>query len=124
MDENKLPFGLLQARKGFLNSRFKRKPVGCAYIQGSKIIIGSNDIKTSPLSAMLGSRKNRIHAEVFVLKQIKEGDGVLYIYRERKNGSLGLARPCQSCLKLIRQKGIKRIVYSTYGGFAKEKLIE
>lgn len=117
-----LPFGFRLARVAFLQSRFRRKPVGCAYVEGARAILASNDTKTSPLAASLGSRKCRIHAEVAVLKQLKNAPGDLYIYRERKNGSLGMARPCSSCMVLIKQKGVKRIFYTTYSGFSKEKI--
>lgn len=120
----KLPFGLRMAKAALKQTKFPRKPVGCALIKGPKILLGANSLKTSPLAVELGSRKGRIHAEVSVLKNLDNNHGgKLYVYREKKDGSLGLARPCDSCMKIIQSKGIKTIFYSTPNGFAKEKLI-
>jgi deoxycytidylate deaminase len=70
----------------------------------------------------------KLHAESSVLIPfIKRGIDIsgseLFIYRERKDGSLGMARPCQSCMKLIKQCGIKKIYYSTYDGYATEMIV-
>lgn len=124
MPKLKFPFGLRMAKKGFFLAKHKKKPVGCAYVVGSKVIIGSNDIKTAPIAKELGHRWERIHAEVNVLKFLPEEDlgGTLFVYRQKKDGSLGLARPCDSCMVLIRRLGIRKIVYTTNGGFAVERL--
>lgn len=37
-----------------------------------------------------------------------------------KDGMSGMARPCPRCMRLIKSLGIKRINYSTQGGFAEE----
>lgn len=65
-----------------------------------------------------------LHAEMSCLIQIKDMDidfskVELYIYRENKNG-VAMCRPCKACMKIIDDLGIKRIHYTTYGGFADE----
>jgi pyrimidine deaminase RibD-like protein len=37
----------------------------------------------------------------------------LYVVRLRKQQKYGLSRPCPECMKLIRQYGIRQIIYST-----------
>jgi len=71
----------------------------------------------------LNYRHNSRHAEFNVLRDIKDGSkGVLYIYRELFDHTLAMARPCDKCMILLKEKNIKKIVYTTTNGFAKEKL--
>ena len=51
------------------------------------------------------------------------GQVEVYTYRELKDGSLSLSRPCESCLAFMKQLGIKRICYTTPDGYAEERLI-
>ena len=36
----------------------------------------------------------------------------LFVYRELKDGSIAMARPCPSCMALIKDLGIKKIYYN------------
>lgn len=117
-----LPWGLALLSRVYhrLPQRHKRHVVA-AYIEGPKIIIHSNDIKTSPVAKAYGSRWERLHAEHCVLRGVDDASsGKLYIYRERKDGTLAMARPCQFCIPFLKDKHIKKICYSTNGGFAWE----
>lgn len=42
---------------------------------------------------------------------------ILYVTRIKKDGSLGLARPCNSCQKLIELAEISQVIYSTENGY-------
>ena len=118
-----LPFGLKLARKAWKKNPHRKRVTAC-YIQGGTMIVDSNSKKTSPAAQAYGHRWNRCHAEFNVLKRIEDGSkGVLYIYRETADGKFGLSRPCEFCLRLLKDKGIKKIVYTTKDGYAKEKLI-
>lgn len=69
------------------------------------------------------------HAELMALNKIKYLDidfskVHVYTYRERKNGELGLARPCPSCMALIKDMGVKNIHYTTDCGFAAERIVK
>ena len=44
----------------------------------------------------------------------------LYIYREFKDGTKALAKPCASCQRLIKELGIKKIYYTTNDGYIQE----
>ena len=67
-----------------------------------------------------------VHAEVSALLPIyKHKDlrfATMFIYREHADGTYAMARPCQSCMKLIKQCGIKKIYYTTEDGLAVEIL--
>ena len=50
-------------------------------------------------------------------------NATLYTFRRKKDGSFGMSRPCPRCMKVIKSLGIKKLVYSTEDGVAKERLI-
>jgi len=69
----------------------------------------------------------KIHSEVSVLSKIKYLDidfskVILFVAREYKSGAPALARPCASCMALIREYGIHTICYTTDNGYAIEHL--
>jgi len=119
---DKLPFGLTICKKAFKKD-LHRKRVTAAYVENGIIIIGNNSRKTHPLASTFGHRNNHTHAELDVLKYVKDGsNGKLYVYREKCDGSLGLARPCQYCMKLLIAKNIRTVIYTTETGYAKERI--
>lgn len=46
----------------------------------------------------------------------------LYIFRNRKCCTFGMARPCPSCMAAIKDLGIRHIYYTTNDGYAYEEL--
>lgn len=67
------------------------------------------------------------HAELSaLLPLIRDGvdlsDASIFVFRSHRNGSLACARPCKSCMELIKDCGIKRCFYSTEDGYAREDL--
>lgn len=123
MGIEELPWGLKLCRKAFCKDRHRKKVVA-AYIEGNSIVIESNINKTHPEANRLGHRMDHIHAELNVLKNIEDASrGVLYVYRETADGNLALSRPCEFCLKLLKEKNVRKVVYTTALGFAKEKFI-
>jgi deoxycytidylate deaminase len=58
----------------------------------------------------------KFHAEALCVK-LAERDGLsgctVYVYRENRFGVPRLAKPCADCEKLLRDKHVKRIYYST-----------
>lgn len=120
-----LPWGLSLLAKAYHKlPRKHKKHVVAAYIEGSKIIIHSNDCKTSPIAKMYGSRWERLHAEHAVLRGVDDGSkGKLFVYRETKNGRLAFSRPCEFCLPFLRKKKIKKVCYTTPDGYAWERLL-
>jgi len=45
-----------------------------------------------------------------------------YIFREQKDGTLAIAKPCTSCAAFLVSNGVREIVYSFQGSYKKEKL--
>ena len=120
------------------SSNFNKHHLGCVAVLKNKVIAASsNKLKTHPLQAEFDKYRNfecesdlqnmhSLHAEIACLSMIKQNidykDLELYIVRIRKNGEYGLVRPCNSCMNLIMKRGIKKIYYSTNGGFAFENI--
>ena len=118
-------------------SDFPRVQIGaCAVYKHKVISTGCNSQRTSPLQKKYNKYRFTVetshscHAETSCLKPLigrkdMEFKNVeLYIYREDKNGTPLLARPCYSCEKLIRDLKIKKVFFSTYGGYASEEFYD
>jgi len=60
------------------------------------------------------------HAELSALTGIKHYDlknlEITVVRVLRKDGSLGNSRPCENCMRIIEEYGIKKIHYSTGNG--------
>lgn len=95
--------------------------MGAVIARGRKIIgLGANDVvKTHPKS---NSPHGHIHAELSAMlnSRVDITGSTLYIFRAGNKEAPLLAKPCKHCQVLIRQSGLKFVVYSNYGGFTKE----
>lgn len=114
-------------------SDFDRVHIGCVVTYGNHRIIssGCNSNKTHPLQKQLNKERfaldstHSLHAEVSALLPLMKDDidfgrVELYTHRNYKDGHLAMARPCPSCMKLIKRLGIRRIWYTTNDGYACE----
>lgn len=117
-------------------SEFNKFKVGCIIVYKNKIIgQGYNSDKTHPLQQLYnqlrfeddGVSPHKLHAEMHALIPIRNLDidwnkVSVYIYRIKKSNKngFGMARPCLSCMGLIKELGIKEINYTTEDGFANE----
>jgi tRNA(Arg) A34 adenosine deaminase TadA len=126
MKNNKMIRGLRYAKIGFERSSHS-KPMGACLIKGGKIIITSNENKTAPFMKGFYPSFCGSHAEAILFGNMppeETSGGEVYIYREKKNGNLGLARPCNFCYQILVRQNIKRVIYTTehYPYFAVEKI--
>jgi deoxycytidylate deaminase len=81
---------------------------------GIPVVAGYNSYKTHTLLGKL-SPYPYLHAESACI--IRRGldnccDTTMYVLRIKKDGSLGTAKPCPVCEKLILDSGIKKCYYS------------
>jgi deoxycytidylate deaminase len=77
--------------------------------------------QTHPLAARYGHRFNSIHAELDAIRRAviypKDFRNCTMInIRIKRDGSLGLARPCRACQKMLRDFQFKKILYSNNEG--------
>jgi deoxycytidylate deaminase len=68
----------------------------------------------------------KCHAEISALlplirDKVDLSNASLYVFRQHKDGTLAMARPCSSCQKMIRQMKIKKCFYTIENGYAVEK---
>ena len=114
-----------KARQASLLSTHKFRVGACLVISNS-IFIGFN--KADVTDPKGNTKFNSIHAELDVLRKAgihrDFSKAKLYIYRAMKNplfGIAGLAKPCDGCQILLKDKGIKEYYYSiddhTFGCF-------
>lgn len=121
-------------------SDFPKIKIGCVAIYKNKVIsIGYNSIKTHPLQKKYNKYRkfsdggnvinHTLHAEVHCLNQIMDseinmGKVSLFIFRISSNiCSVGMCRPCQACMRLIKNMGIKNIYYTTDSTYVHERII-
>lgn len=106
-----------------------------AVYKGSIVAEAFNTNKTSPLQAQYNvyryhnpSLPPKQHCENLLVQRLrwKFGDSLdwsrvhIYIYRELKDGTLAMARPCRSCFHLLRDLGVRKVYYTTENGYAEE----
>ena len=122
-------------------SSFPRAQIGCVVTHGSKVVcVGFNSRKSSPTQKKYNKYRDfytddtntepfhLLHAETSALRQLRYLDidtsqCEVWTYREFKDGSPAIARPCSACLQMIKDLKIKKIHYSTNDGFADEEII-
>lgn len=122
------------AKKASCSSGFDDYKIGAVVVYKGKVIsIGRNMVKTHPLQSKYdGYRLDpkyipvSTHAETNALSKIIERDDIvwskcsIYIYREVRNGQVAMARPCNSCMQLMKDLGIINVYYTTDMGYAHE----
>lgn len=96
--------------------------LGAVITRGNKIIsLGFNKNKTHTKS---NHAWKRLHAELSAIIKARQDltNCSIYVYRETKNGDLGMARPCPSCMEAIKESGITQVYYSTPQGYSEEAI--
>ena len=115
-------------------SNFDRVHIGCVVTEGSHRIVSSgfNSTRTHPIQKQLNKERfsiettnHSLHAEVSALLPLMKKDTdfsriEIYTHRNFKDGRLALAKPCRSCMKLIKDLGVKKIWFTTNDGYACE----
>lgn len=90
---------------------------GCVIVNKSRVIsVGFNKMKTTTKST---HPYPTIHAEmdaIFKARTDLRGT-TLYVYRGTKDGSPSSSKPCEHCMKVIKEAGIKKIFYSVPDGY-------
>lgn len=132
------------ARKIAQESTFDNFHLGAVIVYKGRVIsTGCNSHKSHPMQKKYNKKyrhfnrsskmiNDSIHAEMSCLVNIPKCVDLnldyskckVYIYRisPGKRLQVGLARPCEACMNALRDKGIRKIYYTTDGGFAMEEL--
>lgn len=70
------------------------------------IVCSSNSLTKVPQPAA--------HAESKVIKKCDYGS-TLYVAKVTRLGDIGCAKPCKNCQTIIRNRGIKKVIYTISG---------
>ena len=129
-----------EAKKESLLSDYDGQHLGAVAVYGDKVILAKahNSNKTNTTQyfynryrieqkSNIMSKPPRSHAECNLYRKIRFLDidfsrVSVYIYRELKNGELGMARCCPACMAALKSLGIKKICYTTDVGYAEERI--
>jgi deoxycytidylate deaminase len=136
-------FKLAKIASKFSDYNKKKVHIGAVLVYKNKIIAnGWNSRKTNPIqykynkyreNLNLGNRSYSadahlpcIHAEMKCLIDTKDIDidwskVSIFVYRESCNKTR-MCKPCPSCTKALRDRGIKNIYYTTEKGYNYERL--
>lgn len=103
------------------NDNFRTKHAAIIVIRNRIVAVGVNNLKSDPLQAKYGKNKHAIwiHAEIHAIKNALKVVRVdelkkscMYVVRYRKDGMIGLAKPCSGCERAIIAFGIKEVIYT------------
>jgi deoxycytidylate deaminase len=117
-----------KARAASMLSDFPTHKLGAVMMLGNKVLaVGYNITKTHPIQKQYNIERGydpnvknngQIHAEMMCLINTKYLDVdwsrvSLYIYREHKDHTTAIAKPCPACEKAIRERGISQVYFTT-----------
>ena len=109
------------AKRLSVNSDHHQHKIGAVVVKRNQIIgMGFNKMRTHPKSP---HPYKSCHAEFCAVKNIKPEllkDAAIYVYRENRQGSTALAKPCPSCFSLLKSLLITHIYYTINNGWALE----
>jgi deoxycytidylate deaminase len=116
MDDDFLDIGYFHLAKNTAKFSDHRVRVGCVISNKKPIVAACNKTRTHPKYANPeNSNRGSIHAEcrAVIHSGRKDLTGYsIYVYREMKNGRPALARPCEHCLSILEEVGIRKIYYT------------
>jgi cytidine deaminase len=78
--------------------------LGAVGIRSDGIIVTANNIPCRELTAPA-------HAEARLVRKLTKNSEV-YVVRIQRDGSLANARPCMTCQRLMRGRGVLKVYYS------------
>lgn len=113
------------AKRASKNSDHPRVNIGAVIaLNGKPVSFGWNKDKTHPEHANpTRSIRKSIHAEVDVVlsSDCDVSGGVIYIWRNTKDGKPALSRPCNYCYSFLQRAGI-RVIHYTISQFPYHKM--
>tara|TARA_A100001515_G_C4486389_1_gene181785 strand:- start:272 stop:640 length:369 start_codon:yes stop_codon:yes gene_type:complete len=86
---------------------------------GRVVKIGENTDKTHPRFRRQyedGTWASHMHAEMNVLRFAQPGDEIEVLRFSKCNHERTMAKPCNICMKHIREAGIKKVKYTNWSG--------
>ena len=109
-------------------SNIHRARMGAVITKGRRILsVGHNEMRGYRKCPSKRRWVNSLHAEqAAILKLLNKGKiyelsgATIHVTRIKRDGNVGMARPCETCEELIRAVGIKRVIYTNDLGKVEE----
>lgn len=126
--ESTIRRNFLKAKAASNLSDFPTHKLGAVMMLGNKVLsVGYNITKTHPIQKGYNIERGydpnvknngQVHAEMMCLINTRYLDVdwskvSIYIYREHKDHTTALAKPCPACEKALLERGITQIYYTT-----------
>lgn len=108
-------------------SQHKYYKIGAVLVRQGKVIsIGSNVYKTHPqqISCFTNEHGSSIHAELNAIighSRHLFKKATIYTVRIRADNTISISRPCKSCISILKDLGIKKMLYSDRTGSIQEE---
>jgi deoxycytidylate deaminase len=122
-------------KNSYLSAYTKIKIGVCIVTTNGKIITGYNTPKSHTFQFNINKLKKNIypwkkttsflHAEIVAYlsdKSTNYQDADIYLFRKQLDGSLGMCRPCISCMSVLISIGVKNIYYTSPDGIVHERV--
>ncbi|MCX9024642.1 MAG: deaminase [Candidatus Methanoperedens sp.] len=114
---------LALARQISKKSDHPKYKMGCVIVKGKKVLgVGFNTCKTHTKSP---HKYKSMHAEFMaaINAEFDIAGSTAYIFRQQKDGTWAMAKPCGHCWAFLMSNGVKKVVYSFQGSFKQEKMV-
>jgi len=109
-------------------SQHSKAHIGAVIVSGKDILsVGVNGGKSHPLQKQYNKFRfdderasHLLHAELDAIIKARpflKGDATIYVYRQLRNGEIGMSRPCAGCMKALNDHNISRIFFTSETGF-------
>jgi deoxycytidylate deaminase len=98
-------------------SDFRRSKHGSVIVHNKNIIsMAHNRGKVFVEFTKRFQSEQSLHSELAAILKVKNKkvlkDSSLFVYRELKNGTPSISRPCDTCMRIIKSFGITHVYYS------------
>ena len=138
MNKNKILKFFNIAKNASMNSTWHKQKIGSVIVCSNEVLtIGWNSNKETSIQKKYNrfrnfdcnSFPNYTHAEMDALLKLKKlynlktidfSKVAIFIYRERKDTGIALAKPCPACEAAIKSMGIKNVFYTGNGSLINE----
>lgn len=110
-----------------------RCQIGCVIVSNHHIISSGHNSQSSKHGFQVRLNKKFFnmesagckHAEIDALLPLIKSKtdlskATLYVYRRNRLNELAMSRPCERCMSVIKECGIKKLKYTTPDGYALE----
>lgn len=118
-------FKLAQRESYKSTSRFR---LGAVVVDKRKNVlgVGFNQMeRTHPKARFSNEKYPFLHAELSALLGLKHEEtqgGSVYVFRQKKDGTMGNAKPCPGCMQALKDMGIRRVYFSDENGYKEEEV--